>query len=75
MYGEREREREIFKANHVADAFGLNLAKSSYNQIIWSIGRDLKFCQTTKFKIFLADHISFRKIIIWSFLKSEIFVC
>jgi hypothetical protein len=70
-----EREREIFETNNVTDDFGLNLAKSSHNQIIWSVERDLKFCQTTKFKIFLAHHISFRKKIIWSFLKFEIFVC
>jgi hypothetical protein len=58
---EREREREIFETNNVTDDFGLNLAKSSHNQIIWSVGRDLKFCQTTKFKTFVADRISFRK--------------
>jgi hypothetical protein len=72
---EREREREIFETNNVTDDFGLNLAKSSHNQIIWSVGRDLKFCQATKLKIFVADHISFRKKIILSFLKFEIFVC
>jgi hypothetical protein len=47
----------IFETNNVTDDFGLNLAKSSHNQIVWSVGRDLKFCQTTKFKILLADHI------------------
>ena len=77
IYGEREREREreIFETNNVTDDVGLNLAKCPYNQIIWSVVRDSKFCQITKFKIFLADHISFRKKIIWSFLKFEIFVC
>jgi hypothetical protein len=72
---EREREREIFETIYDTDDLGLSLAKSSHNQIIWSVGRGLKFCQTTKFKILLADHISFRKKIIWSFLKFEIFVC
>ena len=47
---ERESEREIFETNNVTDDFSLNLANSSYNQIIWSVGRDSKFFQTTKFK-------------------------
>ena len=75
LYLWREREREIFETNNVTDDVGLNLAICPYNQIIWSVVRDSKFCQITKFKIFLADHISFRKKIIWSFLKFEIFVC
>jgi hypothetical protein len=50
IFMEREREREIFETNNVTDDFSLNLANSSYNQIIWSVGQDSKFFQTTKFK-------------------------
>ena len=33
MYVERERERDICETTNVTDDFGLNLAKSSHNQL------------------------------------------